>query len=220
MSHFDIEPTMTVHRFLLCFLLILPCIRAQASEPDAYHHVRRDDISATEKTMNFGIVYFAQWVGYYATQERIIAEHASYENWRKNIATPHFDKDHFNFNLFKHTAVGQYYYLFYRSRGYGVRSSMHWSALSSLAFEYTIETLTEAPSYQDLYQTPVFGSIVGMGFERLSLYLHSLETWPTTMLAYLFNPFTLLPDSSYRLSPHVTKHQGHNAIALSLGMDL
>lgn len=211
---------------LLFFMTLLvvagpgPKCFAQSSSREDFHHIPREEIGSGEKAANFGALYLVQWASYYATQRETIEEHGSFKNMRENITKPHFDKDHFNYNIMKHTLTGQYYYLFYRSRGYDVETSFTWSTLSSLAFEFTIETITERPSYQDIYQTPVFGSIVGMGFERLSLYFHSLQTVPTTMLGYLFNPFTVLPFSQYKMGYYPTRFNDKAALALSLEASL
>lgn len=210
---------MRAMRLLLLAAFLLP-VSEPALAADPYTQIPREDVSAGERAMNFGAVYFAQWASYYATQESIIKEHGSWDNWKGNATKPHFDKDHLNFNLSKHTLVGHYYYLFYRSRGYTRQDAFEWAFLSSLAFEFTIETYTERPSYQDIYQTPVFGSVVGMGVERLSLYFHSLETWPTTMLGVLFNPFSILPFSHYRLGWQPTRHEGKNAFAVTWEAEL
>ncbi len=216
--------------FLFSFVLILrglgspESLHAQekSAPGDSYVQVSREDISSSEKAANFGFLYLVQWGAYYASQESVIRDHGSLKNMGENFGKPHFDKDHFNWNLTKHTLTGQYYYLFYRSRGYGKQSSFHWSVLSSLAFEFTIETLTERPSYQDIYQTPVFGTIVGMGAEKLSLYFHSLQTLPTTVLGYLFNPFTVLPYpySSYQIAWAPMQNGKNKGIALTMGVEL
>ena len=65
--------------------------------------------------------------------------------------------------------------------------------MSSLAFEFTIETVTEKPSYQDIYQTPVFGTVIGIGSEKISNYFHSWDNWYGDLLGYIFNPMTLIP---------------------------
>jgi hypothetical protein len=154
------------------------------------------EIPGIEKALNFGAVYVVQWGFYLTTQKKEIDKHGSFDNWLHNPTRPHPDKDSFDYNLVKHSLVGNYYYLFYRSRGYSERSSFLWSMLSSLAFEFTIETVTEPPSFQDIYQTPVFGTVLGVGSEKLSLYLHSLDTRWGHVLGYIFNPFSLLPSTS------------------------
>lgn len=177
--------------FLLIFLIPLKSFSQDVSEMQKVE----PEFSATEKGINFSTVYGTQWIFYLISQKKEIESYGSFENWFQHPFEPHYDKDNFNYNLVKHTWVGQYYYLFYRSRGYTEQSSFIWSSISSLAFEFTIETVTEPPSYQDIYQTPVFGTILGFGMERLSKYFHSRETWYGTALGYATNPFTLLPST-------------------------
>ncbi len=150
--------------------------------------------SAGEKALNFGIGYATQWAGYFATQKKVIKEGGSYQNWRHNILSPHFDYDNFDYNIFKHGITGNYYFLFYRSRGYDRVEAFFWTFLSSAAFEFTIESFTERPSYQDLYQTPVYGTIIGIGVEKLALFFHGQDSWWGHTLGYILNPFALIPE--------------------------
>lgn len=150
-------------------------------------------LSSKEKTINFTAVYATQWAYYLIAHDKEIKKYGSFENWLKNSINPHYDRDGFEYNLIRHTFAGQYYYLFYRSRQYTEENAFIWSFISSFAFEFTIETATERPSYQDLYQTPVFGTVLGVGVERLSIYLHSSDTWIGHFVGYLINPFTLIP---------------------------
>lgn len=154
-----------------------------------------DTVTKKEKFTNFGVVYGAQWTYYLIGQREIIDEYGSFRNWHQNMFSPHFDKDSFDYNIFKHTLTGNYYYLWYRSRGYEESDSLVWSFISSLTFEFTIETATERPSWQDIYQTPVFGTAMGYGVEKLSLYFHEWDNWYGHTLGYILNPFTLLPRS-------------------------
>lgn len=160
--------------------------------PD-YKRSGRTDINTKAKVQNFGVVYGAQWGFYLLSQKETIEDEGSFENWYQNPFKPGFDKDTFDYNLIKHSLVGNYYYLFYRSRGYTVKDAFFWSFMSSLAFEFTIETVTEIPSYQDIYQTPVFGVLLGIGFEKTSEFFHSWDTWYGDLFGYLFNPMTLIP---------------------------
>lgn len=184
-------------------------------------NVETDEISKKEKVTNFGIVVAGQIAGYIITQGDVIREHGSFENWTQYPFSPHFDNDNIEFNLFKHTWVGNYYYLFYRSRGYSERSAFLWTVASSTLFEFAIETVTERPSFQDLYQTPVFGTIVGMGAERASRYFHSIGTIPATTLGYILNPMTLIPGAKVKASLVPTiKSSGETGLALALIYDL
>lgn len=174
----------------------------------------RADFSDKDIIINFGAVYAVQWAAYLIDQYSIIKEMGSYENWNNNPRKPHFDKDNFEYNIFKHSLAGSYYYLWYRSRGYSLERSFLMSFMSSLAFEFTIETITERPSWQDIYQTPVFGTVLGLGLEKASRYFHSLDTWLAHALGYILNPFTLIPTmkgTELIVSPFIDKkEQGLN----------
>lgn len=164
----------------------------------------RENVPTKEKLLNFGAVYVSQWAFYLYSQEETIRKHGSLRNYYTNALGPRFDKDSFEYNIFKHSFVGNYYYLFYRSRGYTEKNAFFWSFMSSLAFEFAVETATEKPSYQDIYQTPVFGVVVGIGFEKLSFYFHEWETWYGSVLGFLVNPMTLIPQFARDKSQEVT----------------
>jgi hypothetical protein len=170
-----------------------------AEQPStAWPHVGPDanrDIANGEVAFNFGLVYASAWAFYLVSQNHTIIDEGSFQNWATYWYQPHFDNDSFEYNLFKHTLVGQGYYQFYRSRGYDVKRAFVWTFLSSLAFELTIETVTERPSFQDIYQTPVYGTILGIGLEKLSQACHRTETALGHVCGYLFDPFTLIPKS-------------------------
>lgn len=185
---------------LLCLCTILLSLNAFSEEapqdggtfPD-YKPVGRVIIPAREKTLNFGAVYATQWAFYLHSQEDIIREDGSLKNWLENPFSPRFDRDTFDYNFVKHTLTGSYYYLFYRSRRYNEKDAFFWTFMSSLAFEFSVETVTEKPSYQDIYQTPVFGTVIGIGMEKASNYFHSWDNWVGRSLGYLINPMTLIP---------------------------
>lgn len=161
----------------------------------------------SDRALNFGAVYVAQWGFYLVTQQDTIHQHGSFENLPQNIFKTRFDRDYHDYNVLKHTLAGSSYYLFYRTRGYKKMEAFGWTIVSSLAFEYTIETYTEPPSVQDIYITPVYGTAFGMGAEHLSQYLYSKKSWPFRVMAYILNPFALLPFSKYewKAAPLLTK---------------
>lgn len=161
-------------------------------------HVNRINISKSERLLTFGSVYLVQWASYFGTQWTNIQDNGSFENWYSNMFSVHMDKDSFDFNLVQHSFAGSHYYLFYRSRGYTKPSSLLWSVLSTLMFEFTVETATEPPSVQDIYQTPVLGALLGIGFESLSKYLISNDHNLIKGLGYLINPYAIFSFSSYR----------------------
>lgn len=153
-----------------------------------------------KKALNFGLVYTAQWAVYVITQYETIREHGSFDNFIKYSIRPHFDRDHFDYNIIKHTLSGQYYYLFYRSQGYDVKEAFISTFASSLAFEFAVETVTERPSIQDIYQTPVFGTIAGMAFDQVSHEFISSPHRALRIVGYVLNPFRLLPDWSSQVA--------------------
>lgn len=169
-------------------------------------------VSVAERAINFGVIYAFQWGFFLVSQREEIEKYGSWDNWRKHPFELHYDKDSFDYNLIKHTFVGQYYYLWYRSRGYSMQSAFVWSYLSSFAFEFTIETVTEPPSLQDLYQTPVFGTVLGIGTEKLSLYFHSYNNWYGHTLGYLLNPFSILPSTKNVFGLAYFDHEQVNAV--------
>lgn len=175
-------------------------VKAQnGKELPSYIPKVREHFTVKENLVNFGAVYAAQWTYYLIGQREQLDDHGSFKNWTNNMFSPHFDKDSFDYNLFKHTLTGNYYYLWFRSRGHTRENAFWWSFLSSLAFEFTVENATERPSWQDIYQTPVFGTVAGIGVEKLSRYFHARDTWWGHGLGYLLNPFTLVPQSKEQL---------------------
>ena len=149
-------------------------------------------VSSYERMANFGAVYGTQWTIYLLTQRSAIEEHGSLRNWYTYPFSPHFDNDSFDFNIFQHSLSGASYFLFYRARGYTKVDAFLWSFVSSLAFEFTVETVTERPSWQDIYQTPVYGTLLGLGVEKVSDKLVETNTWWGKTLGTAINPFRLL----------------------------
>lgn len=148
--------------------------------------------SNREKVLNFGAMYAKQWAFYLVSQAETIHDEGRIENISENFFHPHFDRDNLENNVLRHTAAGGYYYLFFRARGYSERRAFFWTAVSSTAFEFTVETLTEPPSYQDLFVTPLLGTAFGMGVEDLSRYLRSQENWFAKGVGFLINPSLIL----------------------------
>jgi hypothetical protein len=196
-------------RTLFVLLLLLTSIaRADATdfdEPWVKEHpstvwppvglAANQSLNTKEVAFNFGVAYATEWAYYVYSQNQTIRERGSFNNWTTNWYQPHFDNDSFDYNIYKHSVTGSVYYQYYRSRGYDVKRAFLWAFLSSAAFEFTIETVTEKPSFQDLYQTPVYGTILGLGLEKLSQACHRTETGLGHVVGYLLDPFTLIPKS-------------------------
>lgn len=164
----------------------------------AYHLlVPHEEQWATWKQVS--LLYAGQWSYYLIGQGENLKENGNLRNWARNPGNPHFDKDFYDFNLVMHTMTGTLYYGYYRSYGNSRPRSLALSTLSVLLFEFTIETGTERPSFQDIYQTPVLGAVVGMGMEDLSLLCLESRYAPVRGLGYLLNPFTLVPGSAWQV---------------------
>lgn len=93
-----------------------------------------------------------------------------YERWYRNIFKlgPEWDHDNPIFNYVLHPYAGAAYFMSARTCGFNFWQSMLYSAaISTIGWEFGIEACMERPSYQDLFITPVVGSILGEGFYRL-----------------------------------------------------
>lgn len=81
---------------------------------------------------------------------------------------PEFDGDKFIFNYVLHPYAGAVYFMAARSCGFNFwRSFLYCSIISNVGWEFGIEACMERPSYQDLFITPVVGSLIGELFYRL-----------------------------------------------------
>lgn len=176
-------------------------------------HEPRLEFTRDELINDFALMYGFQWVGYLATQSDIIRRTGRFENMGKYPFRPHLDNDTYDYNVLRHALTGNYYFLYYRSRGHDVKAAFLWSFASSMAFEFAIETLTERPSFQDMYHTPVLGTILGMGTEKLSLELLGTDSGFLRALGYVLNPFAAWPGgSAHRVSAVPALGLGHRAI--------
>jgi hypothetical protein len=93
-----------------------------------------------------------------------------YKRWFNNIFKrgPEWDHDKFIFNYVLHPYAGAAYFMSARTCGFNFWQSMLYSAcISTIGWEFGIEACMERPSYQDLFITPLVGSIMGEGFYRL-----------------------------------------------------
>lgn len=153
-----------------------------------YEYVDRDHTSR-QNAFNLGFIWGLEIPAYILTQRKTIKEHGSWDHYKHNFGRLTADHDEPIWNLVGHPVTGSQTYLYYRAKGYNKLQSLHMSFWSSFLFEFTIETYTERPSIQDLYQTPVLGSVLGYGLERLSMALLNSDTgWFGKSMGYLVNP--------------------------------
>lgn len=94
-------------------------------------------------------------------QTRFDKSSAGYSKWRENVRNPGRDEDDLYLNYITHPYWGAAYYIRGRERGLSRWQSFGYSALLSTLYEYGAEAFFEKPSYQDLWITPVIGSLLG-----------------------------------------------------------
>lgn len=88
------------------------------------------------------------------------------ERWKEHVkAGPVWDHDDWVINYIGHPVSGAWYYT--AARGYGIsrEGSFYYSVfLSTFMWEYGYEAFAEIPSWQDIFSTPIIGSLMGEGF--------------------------------------------------------
>lgn len=151
------------------------------------------DHSTEENIKNIAIVYGLTWVFYPLVQPKVFKVQDGVNQYKRNFGKVVFDKDEPVWNFFIHPISGSQLYLLYRAEGYSRMSAFGMATISSTLFELTVETLTEPASVQDLYTTPVLGTVLGLGIETLSMSLLNSGTTFGKVIAHAINPATLLP---------------------------
>lgn len=114
---------------------------------------------------SFGLLWIApESISKWDKQE--MKEEGLFNKWKENVKEgPAFDEDEFFMNYVIHPWAGGVYYMTARGSGYKRWESFTYSFLMSTFFwEYGIEAFAEIPSTQDLFITPIVGSIIGEGF--------------------------------------------------------
>ena len=81
--------------------------------------------------------------------------------WAENVKNPHRDSDENYINYLLHPYWGATYYTRGRERGLDRAQSFLFSTALSTLYEFGVEAIFEKPSYQDLWATPVIGSLIG-----------------------------------------------------------
>ncbi len=136
-------------------------------------------------------VYAVSWLVYPLSQPKIFKNKGSFKHYKKNFGQLAFDQDEPFWNWFVHPLSGSQLFLYYRANGYSRSSALGMAFLSSTLFEFTIEIYTEPASFQDLYQTPILGAVLGVGIEKISLYLLNTGNPMGKFFGHLINPSTL-----------------------------
>lgn len=85
------------------------------------------------------------------------------------VNPPHIDHDLWMINYVGHPYQGSIYYNSLRSQGATIVQSSVFSLGQSLIWEYLIEGAMEQPSVQDLFVTPILGTLLGELSHRATL---------------------------------------------------
>ena len=108
------------------------------------------------------------------------------ERWKEHVkAGPVWDKDDFVINYIGHPVSGAWYYTMARNDGLNEFDSFLYSVfVSTCIWEYGYEAFAEVPSIQDLFATPIIGSLLGEYFHYLELKLDKNhgEIWGSSSL--------------------------------------
>lgn len=93
-----------------------------------------------------------------------------FQRWKDHVIKegPEWDGDKWYFNYLLHPYAGAAYFMGARSCGFNFWQSFLYSAfVSTVEWEYGIEAFMERPSIQDLFITPIVGSLIGECFYKL-----------------------------------------------------
>jgi hypothetical protein len=168
--------------------------------------------SFSEGVSHVGFIYGLSIGGYLFLHRDAIQKEGSWEKYRNHFGNIDAnDHDRFSFNWGTHVFTGSQSYLFFRSQSYSKIDALALTALQSALFEFTIEIYTERASAEDLINTPLLGSALGVLLETTSLKLLNSESRFSRVLGYLLNPPALLGlhEGEVKASPIVTsKYQG------------
>src|SRR4030095_2925249 len=94
----------------------------------------------------------------------------AWRNLKRSFSTtPVWDKDDWALNYIGHPIAGSYYYNALRSQHASRFHSFLFSTAQSFIWEYFIEGMAERPSAQDLFVTPVVGSLLGESTHMLTM---------------------------------------------------
>ena len=159
-----------------------------------YHYGYNDrQHSLYENAKNISIVYGMTWFLYPLVQPKILRGAGGIKNYSHNFGKIVFDQDEPFWNGFVHPLSGSQLYLLYRANGYDRLSAFEMTFISSSLFEITVEIFTEPASVQDLYQTPIIGTVLGFVIENASMSLLNSGNPLGKFIGHIINPATLLP---------------------------
>lgn len=183
-----------------------------------YHYGYYDrDHTVKESIGHISALYAASWIVFPLSQWDVFRDNGSLKKYGEHFGELVFDKDEPFWNHIIHPITGSQLYLYYRANGYTRMDSFVMTTISSTLFELTVEIYTEPASVQDLYVTPVFGSLLGLGLEKTSMYLLNTGNAFGRFWGHVLNPATLFwfYKGRVRLTPS-TDFNGSGSVTLSV----
>lgn len=134
--------------------------------------VSNDQVNNTKNVLLIDIVTFIHLLKQPSSEthwEGLTYSNAGEKYFKNATSTPVFDKDSFVTNYLTHPLAGSVYYSIARHSGSSAMESFAFSVIcSTFLWEYGIEAIPERPSLNDLFATPILGSLLGELSYRLS----------------------------------------------------
>jgi len=159
---------MSAHRLIQVVLVVLLLVVPSRSDADTrdWEGLKRDTwYFMGYQWVTIGVLYVAsENVSNWTDEQK---ESRSLSKWWDNVTHPQIDSDDFYINYVLHPYWGAAYFVRAQERGYNDYQAFWYSAALSSAYEFGAEALFEEPSIQDLFVTPVFGSLLGKYFMQV-----------------------------------------------------
>ena len=118
----------------------------------------------------------------------------AWRNMKRSLSTlPVWDNDDWQLNYIGHPIAGSYYYNSLRSQNASIFHSFLFAAAQSFIWEYFIEGMAEKPSTQDLFITPVVGSLLGESTHMVTMSMRRNGfNFFEKVFVLLFNPMFVI----------------------------
>ena len=159
------------------------------AEPDWAGLARDTGYLLGYQLLAFGILYISpESVSNWSVEDK---KDYDFGKWRHNVTHPVWDSDKFYINYVPHPYCGMAYYFDARGRGFGRWGSFVYSFLASDLYEFGTEAFAEPASIQDIFVTPIAGTLLGIWLEdswaRL-LAAGEARSWGESTLLFLMDP--------------------------------
>ena len=152
------------------------------------------------QALAFGILYVApESVSNWSTEQK---HNYDFSKWVHNVTHPEVDSDKLYINYVLHPYWGSAYYLDARGRGFSRWGSFWYSFFASCLYEFGTEAFAEPASIQDVFVTPIGGTLLGIALEGVwgdLLAAGNSRNWGESALLILIDPLGRLNHGVDRL---------------------